>query len=62
MERVTSIGQPSRSDGDSLDRSHELEYQDEEEIGPDDTKAICTENQINDLIIASEVNKILLAR
>ncbi|XP_037031863.1 uncharacterized protein LOC119071192 isoform X2 [Bradysia coprophila] len=60
MERVASITQSSSRD--SVEKNHELEFQDEEEICTDDTKTICTENQINDLIIASEVNKMLLAR
>lgn len=33
----------------------------EKQSNPDATKAICAQNQITDIIIASEVNKILLA-
>lgn len=60
MELVTSISQSSSDD--TVEKNHEIAFQDEEEICNDDTKTICTKNQINDLIIASEVNKMLLAR
>lgn len=54
MERVTS------SD-DSTKENHRLDFRDEQTC-PEGTQSICTQNQISDLIIASEVNKILLAR
>lgn len=59
MERVTTISVSSTED--SKKKNHRLDYQDELTC-PEDTKTICAQNQINDLIIASEVNKILLAR
>lgn len=56
MERVTSSDDCCTSEeNDRLDYLHE-------ETCPEATKTICTQNQINDLIIATEVNKILLTR
>lgn len=59
MERVTTISLSSTDD--STKDNHRMDFQDELTC-PEDTKTICAQNQISDLIIASEVNKILLAR
>ncbi len=58
-ERVTSITLPSTDD--SANENHQIDCQDEQSC-PEDTNTICTQNEISDLIIATEVNKMLLAR
>lgn len=59
MERVTCNSLSSTDD--STENNYRLDFQDEQ-TNSEDTKTICAQNQINDLIIASEVNKLLLAR
>lgn len=59
MDKVTTNSLSSTDD--CINKNYRLDFQDEE-TNPEDAKAICTQNQINDLIIASEVNKILLTR
>lgn len=56
MEQITLI---SMSPTDSTKNG--LDFEDEK-VCLEDATTICTQNQISDLIIASEVNKILLAR
>lgn len=59
MEQITLI---SMSPTDSTKNGpNGLDFEDEK-VCLEDATTICTQNQISDLIIASEVNKILLAR
>lgn len=60
MERMTCTSLSS-TDDDSTENNYRLDIQDER-TNLEDTTTICAQNQINDLIIASEVNKLLLAR
>lgn len=59
MERVTALSMSSIDD--STKKNHRSDFPDELTCTAD-TKTICAQNQISDLIIATEVNKILLAR
>lgn len=59
MERVTSLTIISTDATGKKDHGMDSE---DEQICSDDPNTICTQNQINDLIIVSEVNKMLMAR
>lgn len=60
MEQITSLTLSSTDDPAKGNR--QMDFQDEQTC-LEETNTMCTtENQISDLIIASEVNKMLLAR